>query len=330
VTTNKRHTPWYRQRLRQQECWKFRTPELPSEAKVPGFTMIEEKGIRRAVGPFPVCLPLTHADHNLVRAVRREGIARFSHYGIEWHQQTDAPDGSAWPSTHLLSSQVQCVNVLLSLEAEPASLLAWVREFVPDAVALEPVEDGHLVAFEWTGPGNADFLKERSRSARRGKYQTSPDAVLLVRRSEGVTVVLIEWKDTEFYPGRVEILPWRRRTYSPLWSAADGLFTAVVPFEAYFQEPHYQLMRLHLLASRFLRELPGVTEAKVLHVIPTGNLPLRELVPTALSALGRTIDEVWSQLGKPSCGVSYSLADSDSLLLATPHLAHRYADGPDP
>jgi hypothetical protein len=325
MSGNGRHTPWYAERLRAQVEWKRTTNDLPPDAKAPGMTMIEVDGIRRAVGPFPVCLPLERADHNLVEPIRREAVARFRRGGIAWHDWTDAPDGGAWPSSHLLSSQVQCVNVLLSLEAERYRLLAWVRTLIPDAMELVPVEGSDLVAFEWAGPDGADFLHERPAQRVRGKYQTSPDAVLLVRRPTGTTVLVVEWKDTEFYPFPVEVKPWRRRTYGPLVGAPESPLLPTVPFEAYFQEPHYQLMRLHLLASEFLRRLPAVDNAKVVHIMPTGNSYLRELVPVGLRALGRTVDEVWSKLLRPGCGVDYALVHSDGLLSATPHLARRYA-----
>jgi hypothetical protein len=271
MTRNPAHTPWYSKQLRAQTHWKTISPEIPADAKAPGMTMIEDDGVRREIGPFPVCLPLARADYNLLAPIRSEAIERFRSRSIAWHAWTRAPDGGAWPSSHLLSSQVQCVNVLLSLEAERNLLLAWARTMLPDALELVPVEGTDLVAFEWTGPGGADFLGEQPSRRERGKYQTTPDAVILVRRPAGVTALPVEWKDTEFYPRPVEVKPRRIRTYGHFIAASDSPLLPVVPFEAYFQEPHYQLLRLHLLASQFLTHLPDVTEAKVVQVIPSGN-----------------------------------------------------------
>lgn len=327
MSRNPAHTPWYRDRLSAQTVWKSRTDTLPPDAKEDGETMVEERGVRKVVGPYPVCLPLNRAEYNLLEPIRTKAIARFEDAEIEWNSWTDAPDGRMWPSSHLLSSQVQCVNVLLSLEVEPDRLLAWVRSVIPDALELLPAEGTDLVAFEWPGPGQADFLRERSGALVRGRYQTTPDAVLKVRVPDGVTLLIVEWKDTEFYPDPVALVPWRRRTYAGLVAATEGPLLPVVPFEAYFWEPHYQLMRLHLLAFQFVRRLSAVTAVKVVQVIPSGNSYLRELVPPWLRHLGRTVEEVWSRLVMPGCGVSYALVDSDPLLVATPHLAHRYRGG---
>lgn len=327
-----RHPPttWTVRRRADQVRWKQTTNQLPDPAKRSGLTMVEQDGIRTKRGPYDFCLPLEFANYNLVEPVRAEALARFERHGIAWHHWTDEASGRRWPSSHLLSSQVQCVNVLLSLEVEPEKLLAWVRTLVPNAETLLPVRGEELVAFEWTGPEQADFLRERRGPAVQGRYQTSPDAVVLVGRPEGTTALLIEWKDTEFYREPVELKPRRIKTYAPLLASPDGPVLPAVPLEAYFHEPHYQLLRLHLLAAQFVRRIPRVIEALVVHAIPAGNNHLVRLVPPALAPLGDTVDAVWTRLQRPGTGVGYRYVDTSPLLQSTPHLAHRYAGGPEP
>ena len=107
-------SPWYSRSRRAQEHWKGTTHQLPDAARAAGRTWVESRGERVAVGPFPVCLPESHAAHNLLPEIRAEALRRFADHGIQWHGATPGPDGPL-PSTHLLDSQVQCVNALLCL-----------------------------------------------------------------------------------------------------------------------------------------------------------------------------------------------------------------------
>jgi Restriction Endonuclease associating with ARP len=313
-----------------QEKWKAKTATLPDEARQPGTCWIEVKGTRKEVGPFPICLPTEYATHNLTPSVRAQALRMFARHAINWHMVTPGPAGELLPSTHLLDSQVQCVNVLLSL-AQDDGLLDLARRVVPEAEALVAVEDENPVAIEWNGL--EDYLGEwqGDPSKRpRGSMSTNADALVVAeRRGGGRTGILIEWKFTENYP---DPLPYTRRrngrdrrdTYRPHYEGADSPFAVRPDISAYFHEPHYQLMRQALLGAAMVRAGEfGIDQVVLLHLVPAGNRTLRTTVPEGLRGLGVEIDEVWQKL-LPGPVVRYACMDTEPLFGATPELAERY------
>jgi hypothetical protein len=260
--------------------------------------------------------------------VRDRALRLFVENDIQWHMGTPALGGVPMPSTHLLDSQVQCVNVLLALD-EAGALLEVVREVVPYAVGLADVEGDGPVAFEWNGL--VDHLGETPPGAprRRGTMSTNADAlVVAIRGGGGRTGVLIEWKFTETYPNAVPFLRHngtdRRATYRPLYVNAAPRFAQRPDVSAFFQEPHYQLLRQALLGTAMVeaREL-GIDRAVLLHMVPGGNRTLRQTVPEGLADLGEEIDGVWRRL-LPGPAVRYACMDTAPLFRKTPELAERY------
>ena len=320
-------SPWYSRSRRAQEHWKATTHQLPDAARAAGRTWVESRGERVAVGPFPVCLPESHAAHNLLPEIRAEALRRFADHGIQWHGATPGPDGPL-PSTHLLDSQVQCVNALLCLAQEAGALLEELRTQLPEATRLLPLEDGSPVAFEWIGA--EDYLGEGSgKPRRRGDRTTSIDALLVAERSDGGrTAVLVEWKFTESYPSPLPRRGWaaalRRKRYTDLYAAAAPHFSMQPPLEAFFQEPHYQLLRQALLAQAMVEQGEhGVDRAVMLHVVPADNRRLRATLSPELAALGDQLDTVWSRL-LPGPVLRYACMDSRPLLARCPPLRERY------
>lgn len=294
-----RHTAWYTRCRLAQERWK-RTA-LPEGARPPGRVWVETPRGVEAAGPFPVALPEAHARLNLLPDARAEALARFERHGLPWHNGTPGEG----PTTHLLDSQVQCVNTLLTMD-----LLAWARTLEPEAVALLDVEDQSPVAFEWIGDGG--HLGE---ARTRGRYATSADAFLLARRPDGVTAILVEWKFTEHYDRPVPLRgPGgrdRRALYAPRYAASE-VFAERPAIEAYFHEPHYQLLRLVLLAEGLVRARErGADRALVVHVIPEANTDLLATVPPALG--GARVDDLWRRL-VPGPVVCYVRVDAEAVL----------------
>lgn len=150
----------------------------------------------------------------------------------------------------------------------------------------------------------------------------------------GLTGIVVEWKFTESYdrpvrfhrPGGAD----RREVYRTLYEAPDGPFRTRSPFEAYFHEPHYQLLRLVLLGQGMVDagEL-GVDLAVVAHAVPRGNRTLLETVPDGLSHLGPTVPEVWGELVGGG-NVAWRWLDTTPWITATPGLAERYGGLSDP
>lgn len=320
-------TRWYTQARLAQERWKATTRSLSEDARAPGMTAVEERGRTMLVGPFPICLPLGHTDRNLLPEVRQEAIERFARHRIAWHHGASAPDGTPWPSGHLLDSQVQCVNTLLSLAAQSDRGLAFVCAAEPEAQSLVEVEDGSTVAFEWVGL--ADHLGERrGRAAERGRFTTSADAILVAeRRDGGRTGIVVEWKFTESYDHPVPFVGFggtdRREVYRARFEATSP-FRTRPPIDAFFHEPHYQMLRLVLLADAMVttREL-GIDRAVVVHAVPVGNQALLATVPEALRVYGATVPDVWSSLVGGGT-VGWRWVDTTPWLTATEALAERY------
>jgi hypothetical protein len=233
------------------------------------------------------------------------------------------------PSTHLLDSQVQCVNVLLSLARNPESLLEVVRQVVPDAVRLAEVEDGSLVAFEWIG--DRDYLGEaRGRPRERGRFATSADALMVVEREDGGrTGLVVEWKFTEFYPDPVH--PFgsggtdRREVYRARYSSGSSPFVEKPDINLFLQEPHYQLMRLALLAGAMVEAAEfSIDRAVLVHFVPSQNEDLLQIVPSGLDTFGDTVDRVWTRL-LPGPPVRYQMVDTLPLIDRVPAVRERYA-----
>lgn len=328
-----RHTPWYKEAHESAVRWKNRTKTIPDEARTPGHTWVTLNGRPTKVGPFPVCLPLGYADYNLVAEIREEALVRWARNGIQWHGATPRATGPMWPSSHLLDSQVQCVNVLLSLAQKPERLLAAILPHVRDAVRLVTVEDGSPVAFEWIG--HADYLGEgRGQRRRRGQYTTSLDALIVVERDDGGrTGLAIEWKFTEFYdaavgfhgPGGTD----RRQVYHTIYHGSSSPFDEKPDIEAFFHEPHYQLMRQALLAGRMVEaDEFGIDEAVLLHMVPFRNTDLLGIVPPGLAVLGNTVGDVWGKLlpGHARPRVRYALVDTLPWMSLIPEVSERYGD----
>ncbi|HSN74912.1 MAG TPA: hypothetical protein VL334_07450 [Anaerolineae bacterium] len=146
----------------------------------------------------PFCLPIEHAEQNLVPEIRETALAHFKKRKIKWH---DGQNGK--PSNHLCDSQVCCVNFLFPFADQPAALARVFQPFFPELELMLPVEDGLFVSFEWIGQEN--YLGEKiSRNGQRtrGANFTSADSIVMFKRKDMQRqVVLIEWKYTESYGG---------------------------------------------------------------------------------------------------------------------------------
>ena len=182
---------WKEAAKAQQVRWKASTETLSAEAREDGTYFVKKEGRAGQVTwqesekAYAHCLPREAAAQNLLSGIRAEALARFQRYGIVWHGETPRAGvgGDAGPTTNLLSSQIQCVNALLSLEMAPAALLARVLTVEPGARKLIPIRHTNqakpegLVAFEWIGRKN--YLGEKVKGERtRGAMVTSADGLV--------------------------------------------------------------------------------------------------------------------------------------------------------
>lgn len=273
---------------------------------------------------------------NLHPSIRADVLAYFAANRIQWW-------GGAGPSGHLLSSQIACLNHLYPLRNDALGAREALRRLDPGFVEALPVPcdtDSGYIAFEATS--DVDRLTEGT--VQRGANNTSLDAVMLGRRSNGQRVlVAIEWKYTEHYddtdksaqgPASAGAQPKgqvRRARYDHL-IAASGQLRGDVPDDLY-REPFYQLMRQTLLLEQLVEhrqtECLGTDEFLHVHAIPPDNAALLD---KAYLPHGLGLEAHWNQvLADPA---RYRVIDAHDWLLggdgapiggpAAAYLAARY------
>lgn len=306
---------------RAATAWKLSTNALPPEAHAPGPY--------RSWPSLPFCLPVGLTEQNLLPEARFVALERFAAAGIPWH------DGGSGPSSHLLSSQVQCANTLAPFVTDPKALGAMFASALPIAevlpfgavqgpsATLSPFDATDHIVFEWQGLAN--HLNEWTGRPTRGSHATSADAAIRYLTPDGTAeMALIEWKYTERYPdgrlsGSASAFETRRRRYGALFNAADGpIRNDVLTLEDLFAEPVYQLLRLTLLAAQIERAHEcKVRVVRVLYVAPSANLELaRSPGSPAFTELARSFDgnlfASWrSLLREPA---KFSVMDSAALV----------------
>ena len=288
--------------------------------------------------PRPFCLADGHSEENLQPSVREEAVAYFRARRIPWHDGwADASgNGRGQPSNHLCCSQSFCVNALWPMVRDLELLAAAFRPFLPEIEAVlpfcadQPLADGAdpFLAFEWIGTRN--YLGEVGNARQRGAKATSADFAFRFRRTDGrVQLALGEWKYTETYrkspPDRDVLNATRLRVYRTAFDRWREQYTGEAPFppyEAFFVEPWYQLMRLTLLAQEM--ELAGsemgAEVVTVLHVAPRANYDLSDNLSAApeMRRWGSTLTEAWSHLAPAGRFLSIS---NEDLLNSTAALA---------
>ena len=248
-------------------------------------------------------LALGCEEENLFPTLRGEkgAVRYFAERNIKWWQARvsgDASDGKR-PTRNMASSQIACVNFLLPLVDIPGALTAVLKAIDDDVtgvVAIEHEGTSSPVELEWIG---LDHALEGPGVTSRGANSTSVDAFMVAETPAGRRAYLMEWKYVEEYrtedKGRGPQGETRRKRYAHLYEKSPS-FNRKVPFDAWLFEPFYQILRLRLLADRMVhnREL-GVTEAKVVVVVPEGNRAYRDRVtspPLALAFPHRTVSSI--------------------------------------
>lgn len=275
--------------------WKQASEALPAEAKAPG----EVRARGGALVEVDYALPRAYAAHNLLPEVREPALALFEEHQIAWHQSINGG-----PTNHLRSSQVQCVNALGQMMADPERIkrafggqldIASIRDFGQ----IDPEESGRFLTFEFVGRG--DYFGE---GITRGSQSTSVDAAFAYLDSEGRdALALVEWKFTETYPsadryGEAKAATRLSRYEQALRHIESPIDVDGIELTDLFHEPIYQLVRQQLLASELERDAEVKAErVTVVHVLsPDNDAYQRSYVAPALRGRGATASEVWASL----------------------------------
>ena len=251
-----------------------------------GYNPSDDKGSRHRH-----LLALGSEDDNLYPTLQSDDGAKrfFSDRGIKWWKSSRSGDDNkvVGPTRNMASSQIACLNFMLPLVNIPGALVAAARAIDPDVCGIADIHyqaNVSPIEFEWIG---LDVSLEGGRT--RGSQTTSIDAFMLAETETGLRrAYLLEWKYVEQYfrtkpdyKGEGKAGETRRKRYSPWYYADDSSFNlAVAPeMEDFLYEPFYQIMRQRLLADRMVqREELGVSETKVVIVVPQDNLAYRETI----------------------------------------------------
>jgi hypothetical protein len=267
----------------------------------------------------PYLLALGHEEENLIQELRGPGgaIDFFRQRDIHWWKKKETGDdlNRSGPTRNMLSSQIACVNVFMSLAADREALLLLLRSVDPEVTDIVPIASSAgttLVEFEWCG------LKSPIEGGplRRGKYVTNADALMIGRVGQLRRAYLWEWKYIEAYQGHISLAVGqsgtkRIQTYRPLYDNSASFNSKEIPITEFFYEPFYQLMRLRLLADRMV-SIPelDISSATLVLVCPEGNTAYLETItsPELLARFpkSRTVPEVFSKTMRDSSGFNWT------------------------
>ena len=261
---------------RRQERFRSQSPTITDAGRSPSDAPWRRHGHLLALGS---------EQENLQPTLRGEtGATRFmGDRKIKWWRSVQSGDerGRSGPTRNLASSQLACINFLLPLAGDRDALAAMLFAIDDDIVDVAVIDDSRtgttsLVELEWIGLSHA---LEGPSMTTRGANTTSVDAFLVAETTSGRRAYLLEWKYIEQYRtkylGDGEKGKTRRERYSGLYARSPS-FKKGVPLDAWFYEPFYQIMRQRLLADRMVvSEELGVSDAKVVVVVPQGNAAYR-------------------------------------------------------
>lgn len=209
---------------------------------------------------------------NLYPEIRDEVLDYFKQNNIVWW-------GGKYPTGHVLSSQIACLNHLFKLRYEKDAVLNLLKTVSDDFTDVFPVAENleGYIQFEAVG-GKINFLNEGNNT--RGSSCTSVDALIYAQHRDGRRFLIpIEWKYVELYgnedksAGRGGEI--RKARYIDLIKSSRYLNENTLT--CCWFEPFYQLMRQTLWAEQLLKHQPEGFQADDylhLHVIPDGNAQL--------------------------------------------------------
>ena len=227
-----------------------------------------------------------YEEENLYPGIRNdEAIEFFREREMAWWQDRangDKTKGQA-PTRQMKSSQIACVNFLLPLRSIPGALKAVAHAIDNDVEDVLPIHhEGREspVELEWIG---LDTSLEGVKT--RGALSTSTDAFMVASTKSGTRrAYLIEWKYVEEYragnyKGEGKEGKTRLDRYTNLYYSGTSSFNGTAPIKDLFYDPFYQIMRFRLLADRMVANCElGVSDAKVIVVVPQGNIAYREKI----------------------------------------------------
>jgi hypothetical protein len=275
-------------------------PNVPSSRQCCTFAEEEQanqleyfgKHLARKAGHLgrPFQLRPEHRLDALLEPIRETARSLFEQLGIQWHSYIG----------HGRSSQACCINFLMPLASRPELLSQWVSHLLGiEPPRMLPIEeeiagDHRYVAFEYTGPGQRDYLGEAEGGVpQRGAHATASDAAVAFVDARGHrTLLMIEWKYSEQYRNHrlsqdkagKRVRRYAEKAFAPNGPVRGDLGLALTDF---FHEPFYQLLRQQMLAWQ-IEHHPngGFDTVQVLHLSPSRNKALHHVTAPRLREIG--------------------------------------------
>ena len=216
---------------------------------------------------------------NLYPKIRWSALQYFKCNNIAWWREDE---DRYFPTGHLVSSQIHCLNHLFAFREDKDALLAIINHATKmefDEVLSSLIDDDGYLSFEFAYK-NDDLIGENDKGARRGYMWTSIDAMIIARKGNDKWLIPIEWKYTETYEKEDKTCQRRLDRYEELIKKSDRLImpeNGQIPHSIYFQEPSYELMRQTLLCEQ-LKHKGLANYFFHLNVIPEENTGLRKAV----------------------------------------------------
>lgn len=220
---------------------------------------------------------LADGINNLFWGIVDDVIVYFKENDIAWWG-----DNKKYPTGHLLSSQIQCLNFLFALRKDKDALLKLAQLFdnaIDDVLPTINDINSSFIAFEFAYK-NEKLLGENDFAAKRGFMCTSIDVFIVAKKKNTIILIPIEWKFTESYPeaknkalenGKGQT---RQKRYNHLIENSKQLKSLPdLENSVYYYEPFYEFMRQTLLVEQMV--MKGIAN-DFLHiaVIPSANKEL--------------------------------------------------------
>lgn len=186
--------------------------------------------------------------NNLYPAIRADVLAYFRQNQIVWW------GGGNYPTGHILSSQIACLNHLFSIRQDKTAVLNLLKTVCHDFVDVLPIKEEYLtgyIQFEAVGD-NKNYLNERFNL--RGSNCTSVDALIYALHKNGKRFLIpIEWKYVETYGNEDKSYgisgETRRQRYLNLMKQSKLLNSRTL--SCCWFEPLYQLCGRHFGQNSF-------------------------------------------------------------------------------
>jgi len=200
-----------------------------------------------------------NSDENLHESIRVSAKTYFKENLIDWWSFNHT---KYMPTSHMVSSQIQCLNHLFAYRKDKEATLKLAQLFDPNIDDVLPTigdKDYGYIAFEFIYE-NAKLLNEDDKGAKRGAYCTSIDAFIIAERKGKKVLIPIEWKYTEnYFDCRNKALEigkgkTRQKRYNQLIENSIQLnFVPILEKSVYYYEPFYELMRQTLLVEQMVK-----------------------------------------------------------------------------